>query len=442
MAWYSGIKNAMTGNKATNAIGGAVGLPGIGSIGKATGVEDMVMGKDNKTGEKIQQSATAENAALGGVKSQMQSDYDQYGNQISGARGAYRGAEDTRDTAYDTQVDQNAAAAGGLESGLANKADTLENESKAQSDDARKVYTESVRPKMQSNMENAMTLKDYMDPNNSVQTAYRNLYANQASGAHNQGLADFGILAALGGQASKGAMAGRAATGSQMAGLQSANMGQAGAAYQMAQKRMQDLQDQGIATGIAQNEKAYGAGQSAIKDFQNSESDQATLGANARAERQKYAGQAEDLRMSGVNRQADINQGRYARNQSKAGARYGEDIGDIQGKQNFKQGMSSLNREDISKMYGTQREGTIATAAEDAAKSASIRSMMTAGLSSGAQAVGSYMGGQKAAPAGGAQGAAPAQNAGNNVVNDPNNPYQYPNPGNTNPAAARRSYYA
>lgn len=134
----------------------------------------------------------------------------------------------------------------------------------------------------------AMTLEEYMDPNNKVQSAYRNLYntegANlksryetEAQAAQKRGQADFGILSSLGAQAAAGANVGPMTVGQQMANMAVANQ-QAGEAYANTQRRMQALRDygmqgedalrsQGLAAGERAGDKAYEAGRLAQEDL-------------------------------------------------------------------------------------------------------------------------------------------------------------------------------
>jgi hypothetical protein len=373
-------------------IGTALGVPGLYTAGKE--IKNAVTPSKSNIGTNIQKTAQKEQGEIGSIRSQMETDYNQFRGGVANTRGQYRTDEDAADTGYDTKVDANSKAMGTLEEGLAAKADALESEAAAQATDASKVYTDSVRPQMQKNMENAMTLKDYMDPNNAVQTGYRDMFAAQGENVRKQGMADYGILAAMGGQAARGAMQGRALTGSQMMGQTQAGLGQAGAAYQNAQQRAEGLREEGIRTGIEQSSKAYAAGQDARRDFTDEEERQLNLGTKSRGERQGYAREAGNYRMSGVEREADINKGRYDRDTSKRGARYGEDLGDQTRDQSFKYGMGELRAGDVGRKYGTTRQGMLAQDAADQAREASIRSMMTGGMGSAAQAYGAYQGAQ------------------------------------------------
>lgn len=105
---------------------------------------------------------------------------------------------------------------------------------------------------------------DWNDPNNQIATANRNLYNQQAQGTRRAGLADAGVLSALGAQANAGAFAGRPMTGGQMQAAAGASQNRAGQAFAMAQQRAQDLQDQGLARGYEQTQAAYGRNQDAL----------------------------------------------------------------------------------------------------------------------------------------------------------------------------------
>lgn len=113
-----------------------------------------------------------------------------------------------------------------------------------------------------------MTMAQAQDPNNPVAVAFRNFYEQQAGAEGKKGLADVGVLSALGAQATAGQMGGGVPmTTGAMQALQAQNMGQSGQAFANVQKRMQGLRDQGIAQGWAQTEAAYGRGQDALNRF-------------------------------------------------------------------------------------------------------------------------------------------------------------------------------
>ncbi len=166
----------------------------------------------------------------------------------------------------------------------------------------------------------AMPLKEYMNPNNAVATATRDLYnteginqqklyETQAQGEDKQGQASYGVLAALGAQATGAQMGGMGplSVGQQVA-MQAQNQRQAGEAYSNVQRRMQGLRDQGLnanvsnrdkgmAMGFERTDKAYEAGQGAknrveglIRDRRGLEGEYRNFELANRGERSGYAG--------------------------------------------------------------------------------------------------------------------------------------------------------
>lgn len=154
----------------------------------------------------------------------------------------------------------------------------LLSEAESQANDARNVYQNlgSKFDKISSDAEreagDAMTLKQYMDPANSQAFQnVNNLYQNQAQNEGRAGLADYGVLASLGAQASGAGMAGMGPmTAGQQMGMLAQSQRQAGEAYANTQRRMQALRDQGLQTGLAFHGKAYEAGLNAKDRFRNS----------------------------------------------------------------------------------------------------------------------------------------------------------------------------
>lgn len=221
--------------------------------------------------------------------------------------------------------------------GIANeftaKANDLSNQSSSQAADATKVYQNSIMPNMMNNLENAnnqyntvnkqaMSLQQLQDPNNQVAQDTRNLYGQQANtgaarydadiqGARNQGLADYGVLASLGAQATAGQLAGAPRTGAQMQAMGAQNQAQASEAYNSAQKQMRGLQDQqrvyreqlesrGLEAGREDSKGAYDRGQSALNnamdrqsarvaDLMAGQQDYGSLMGNYRGEQSGYA---------------------------------------------------------------------------------------------------------------------------------------------------------
>ncbi len=154
----------------------------------------------------------------------------------------------------------------------------LKKQAQDQATSAKATYTNDILPsykdamgKAQTNASQAMSLQQAGDPNNPVMKAVRDLYNKQGQGVREQGQQDFGVLSALGAQAA-GQQFG--ASGPMTAGMQgqiyAANQAQAGDAYANAQKRMYDLQQQGIDRGFDQSNQMYQFGQQAQDRYSNS----------------------------------------------------------------------------------------------------------------------------------------------------------------------------
>jgi hypothetical protein len=118
----------------------------------------------------------------------------------------------------------------------------------------------------------AMSLKDYMNPNNKVATDTRNLYNaegaiqqgiynTQAGNEDRQGQASFGVLSSLGASAMGAQMGGMGplTVGQQMA-MQAQGQRQAGEAYSNVQRRMQGLRDQGLQANLSNRNRGMDAG--------------------------------------------------------------------------------------------------------------------------------------------------------------------------------------
>jgi nitrate reductase assembly molybdenum cofactor insertion protein NarJ len=182
----------------------------------------------------------------------------------------------------------------------------LDQESKSQAKDATQTYTNDLLPaykdamsKAKTNADQAMSLSEASDPNNPIMKQIRELYDQQAKQARDvygeqgdtvrrQGQADFGVLSALGAQASAGQFGAAPGilTAGQMGQIANANQGQASGAYAKAQQRVYDLQQQGLnrsmdlqSAGLGrsfdQSNHLYDAGQQAqgrysdtVKDYQ------------------------------------------------------------------------------------------------------------------------------------------------------------------------------
>jgi hypothetical protein len=129
-------------------------------------------------------------------------------------------------------------------------------------DQYKNIINKNLRQNVDQNRRNAgqaMTLAEAGDVNNSIHRSVRGLYDERADQSRKTGTQDYGILAALGAQATGNAINGPMTAG-QLQGLQSANLGRANTAYQRALQRAQDLEDQGIAQGFVQSDAQYKRG--------------------------------------------------------------------------------------------------------------------------------------------------------------------------------------
>lgn len=199
------------------------------------------------------------------------------------------------------------------ESNFRGELSALKSRSAGDEDRLRKDYDTEINPRLKSQMDsrkvdagNAMSLKDAGDVNNSVHKGVRGLYDERGAGARKQGLADYGMLAALGSQATGNA--GGPMTGAQLQNIQAANNRQAGSAYNNALMRSQSLEDEGINRGFDESSRQYDRGVSANMAYDNSVQNyqQAgnTFNAQAQGMRGEQAGYTGDMRNSSATEEA------------------------------------------------------------------------------------------------------------------------------------------
>lgn len=222
------------------------------SIGSAVGGKNSWLGKRLTPSQADKGRREAEERAR--QRQQEAYEYNKGQNvKYDQAEGTYKTA---RDSYIKPQIDE---------------MNRLRDESSRQANDARVVYEGSIRPGMLEQMDrnaanarSAMSLAEYNDPNNSVARATRDIYDQEALKTHARGVADTGILQAMGAQAAARSfgIGGPMSTG-QMTSLYAANQNQAGQAFANTQKQMQSLQDQGLAQGFLQADKVYQAGERA-----------------------------------------------------------------------------------------------------------------------------------------------------------------------------------
>jgi hypothetical protein len=244
---------------------------------------DPIMGADNSDEEKERKRLSSERAGALGELGTLETN-ERYGY------------EDTRGKMgkdYDVQVDEWNGRRNTIDEGYRNQVNELAGEADKQGKDANATYSNSIRPRMLNNAENAMSLADAQSGNSSVQQGWRK-----------QGIADYGVLAGMGAQATAQGMAGNPMTAGQQAAMSGQNQRQAGNAYW-----------QNVNQGADENWKAYNAGQSAIGDFNNSETQAQQRSANNRNERQGLRNEAWRVYSGASDREQDIRKGRYDRNQ-------------------------------------------------------------------------------------------------------------------------------
>jgi hypothetical protein len=371
-SWGTGTREWLSGG-GSNANFNERGVNGW--FGKITGREGQR--EDSKA---YQESVGKQNEETQGVLDQMKKDDSDYYNQSNDLWNQYQGDY--------------------LRQGIQDRANInkLKGQAESQATDAQKTYTNTIKPNMMNAMEDAkkqasqaMSLKDAGDPNNSVQTAVRAMYEKQAQGVGRQGLADSGVLSALGAQAMAGPMGNMGPmTGGQMQALQGANMGQAAQAYSRAQQRMDDLKQQGIDRGFSESAAQYDRGVGARERYSNTIKDVQNAQGLNQSQQQGYRGE-----IGGFNQQ--LSQQQTAETDRNMGMRAG--LNALQYGQ--KQGQQGRELGRIGDFYGGQQAGIAGRMAQSGAQSGGI--MGAVGQIGGA-AAGGYFGGPMGAAAGGAAG--------------------------------------
>jgi hypothetical protein len=263
---------------------------------------------------------------------------------------------------------------------------------------AKMTYSNDIQPRLKSSMEDAqreagyaMSLKDAADPNNAVHRAVRGMYDQQAQGVQKQGVADYGVLSALGAQATQNVMgSGGPMTGAQLQLTQAVNQRQAGEAYARAQQRMDALKQQGIDRGFEESDRQYQRGEGArdryrqsIGDYEGGMDRDIARQGRFRDEDMGYAGQAMGVQR-GLSRE-DF-EGRTSVDALKKGNAYGS---------------SNRQLSQIDARYGNQQAAIANRIAEANAENAAKSGMIGAVMQGGATAAGAYYGGAGGAAAGG-----------------------------------------
>ncbi len=329
-----GMKNLRSSASAIGPRGGGGGPSSFGGGGlgqKLQGLNPYDTGKSNKIAKEGEAKAEEQYQAGHAVSEKMGEADDRYGQDYENAANDYQHSQNIHNEGYKGDLSK------------------LESEAGTQSTDAKKQYTNTIQPRLKGIMEDAgkeakgaMTLQQAGDPNNSVQQAVRGMYDKQAQGAQKQGMADYGVMSALGAQAAGGQFgSGGPMTSGAMGQIYGQNQAQAGNAYAKAQGRMHDLQQQGIDRGFDESSKQYDRGQGAkdrysksIGDMDSAENSYLDKTSRLRDERGGYAGErfgvdsnANADRFNQANQAAGIKQqasfGRGERDLAGLGQKYG-----------------------------------------------------------------------------------------------------------------------
>jgi len=337
------------------------------------GQQEILRGQMGRTGQKYIQDVRRQYEGYKPQAAQIQKDLDLYNQQR-----------------------QNDIFA--VESEFQNNLDTLKRQTEQQATDARQTYTNDIQPKqkelMERSMQNAsqaMSLQDAMSMDNQVTQAYERL----AGGERQRGLADFGVLSALGAQAMAGQMRGPMTVGQQQA-MQAVGQQQASQAFSRTQRRMDELRQQGLEasrgwyeTGQRAQDRAagrigeYEAGGRRARDEQTGYRgeigayDQARRGSRDYASAEKYG-----LQRESAGRRGQTLAEQQAAEQGLLGMQYDLDM------QNRLQ-----EQQNISQRYGQQRAIDVGTLQRLGGQAAGGRQMLGSLIGAGATLGAGAMGG-------------------------------------------------
>lgn len=320
-AYSGGPIKALDSSGAQDYLGSIGGKLSAG-WGNLTGRKDEQQAQAAR--QQLGQNIDTQAQQLGGVASQMQSQGAGALAQIGEVQNRYRAQRDQAMSQYQqarspidtmaTQADWNLAnSTTGIEKDYEDQLNKLSTQSADQASNAQRTYQNSIQPQFKdlmeqsaANAQNAMSLNNAMNPMNNavsqqVQGGYNQL-GNQLQGAYNQtganlqgmygqgsqqalsqsdqlynqyagditqqtqgirqqGLADYGVLSALGAQATQGQMGtGMPMTAGQQQLMQAQNQQQASQAFGNTQRRIQALEDQrrqqNLQFGLSQVDKA------------------------------------------------------------------------------------------------------------------------------------------------------------------------------------------
>lgn len=287
------------------------------------------------------------------------------------------------DQTYDKQADQYTGS-------YLRKVNALEDEANDQAKSAQRTYSNNIQPRFKGIMEqagrdarHAMSLKEAGNPNNSVHRAVRGMYDQQAQNVGRQGLADVGVLNAMGAQATAQQMGvGGPMTNAQMQLMQANNMQQSGAAYARAQQQMDRLREQGIERGFQESDAQYARGQMAKDRYERS------IG--------NYEG--------AMDRNIDRQRGFRGERQALGADIFGTSLGRARDRRDTHMGISQRQLGAMNNYYAGQQEGVAQKIALQNANNAAQAQIIGGVLGAGGTAAGAYYGGAGGAQQGGQAG--------------------------------------
>lgn len=338
------VVGALGGSMVGGSTGAALGaLAGSGygqHIAEVTGLSNPDA-KNNYN--KLQDQASQSNQKIGDILNKMKGQGQDYVGQMQGYGADYLKSLGTANANYQGQLQQSGRQINSATADYLHDLNSAKDQVQGQATNSKQAYTNTVLPKLQGlvdqstgNAQSAMSLKDAMDPNNAVASATRGLYNTQAQGIQNQGLANYGVLAALGGQATANTIggAGMPMTGGQISALQGQNLGAASGAFANAQNQANALKLQGLQAGQDQSNWAYGQGQNAINQATGQIGAYAGANDQYNALQNQYTNQQLGYGQQGYNTQLanagqmmGINQDIYGTNLGQANAQYGMNSG-------------------------------------------------------------------------------------------------------------------
>lgn len=189
-------------------------------------------------------SALQGQSPVAGVSSSLSNIGNKLGVGTSGANTQYGNAAGdiaAENSATDAVIGQQAVAGSQYGNALGAATSTLNQETAS----ALNNYTAG----------NNAALQNWQTPNNATEQGIQGMYNQQAQGITNTGLQDYGVLSALGSQATANTLgsAGLPMTGGQIEALQGNNLSQASTEFGQAQGAANNLRQQGLQAGLNQN---------------------------------------------------------------------------------------------------------------------------------------------------------------------------------------------